>query len=165
MGVIDEAIRANRLYAQNFTGGDLPAPPALGLAVVTCKDARLMVEPMLGLKQGDAHIIRNAGGIVTEDVIRSLVISHYMLFVQEFMVINHTQCGLMTFTDEELRARVQEATGTEAMTPASFHTFVDLETNVRQQVRKIKTHPWIPARIPVRGFIYDVRTGLLSEVN
>ncbi|HYP18569.1 MAG TPA: carbonic anhydrase [Chloroflexia bacterium] len=165
MGVIDEAIRANRLYAQNFSGGDLPAPPALGLAVVTCKDARLMVEPMLGLKQGDAHIIRNAGGIVTEDVIRSLVISHYMLFVQEFMVINHTQCGLMTFTDEELRARVQEATGTESATPASFHTFVDLEANVRQQVRKIKTHPWIPAGIPVRGFIYDVRTGLLSEVS
>jgi len=165
LSVIDEAIRANRLYARNFSGGDLPAPPALGLAVVTCKDARLMIEPMLGLKQGDAHIIRNAGGIVTEDVIRSLVISHYMLFTQEFMLINHTQCGLMTFTGEELRARVQEATGTTATTPTSFHTFVDLEANVRHQVRMIRSHPWIPVRIPVRGFIYDVRTGLLSEVS
>jgi carbonic anhydrase len=164
LGVIDEAIRANKLYAQNFSGGHLPAPPALGLAIVTCKDARLMVEPMLGLKQGDAHIIRNAGGIVTEDVIRSLLISHYMLFVQEFMVINHTQCGLMTFTDEELRTRVREATGTAAETPASFHTFVDLEANVRQQVRKVRSHPWIPPKIPVRGFIYDVSTGLISEV-
>jgi carbonic anhydrase len=165
LSVIDEAIKANRLYARDFRGGDLPAPPALGLAVVTCKDARLMVEPMLGLNQGDAHIIRNAGGIVTEDVIRSLVVSHYMLSTQEFMIINHTQCGLMTFTDEELRARVQEATGTASVTPASFHTFGDLEVNVRHQVQKVKSHPWIPDRIPVRGFIYDVRTGLLTEVS
>jgi carbonic anhydrase len=124
-----------------------------------------MVEPMLGLKKGDAHIIRNAGGIVTEDVIRSLVISHYMLSAQEFMVINHTQCGLMTFTDEDLRARVEEATGTASVTPSSFHTFSDLEDNVRHQVQKVKSHPWIPDRIPVRGFIYDVRTGLLAEVD
>lgn len=164
MSVIDEAIKANRLYAQDFRGGDLPAPPALGLAVVTCKDARLMVEPMLGLNQGDAHIIRNAGGIVTEDVIRSLVISHYMLSAQEFMIINHTQCGLMTFTDEELRARVQEATGTASVTPSSFHTFSDIEANVHHQVQKVKSHPWIPATIPVRGFVYDVHTGLLTEV-
>ena len=165
MSIIDEAIRANRLYAQDFHAGDLPAPPALGLAVVTCKDARLTVEPMLGLKQGDAHIIRNAGGIVTEDVIRSLVISHYMLAAQEFMIINHTQCGLMTFTDDELRAKVQQATGTASVSPAAFHTFTDLEANVLDQVQKVKSHPWIPGRIPVRGFIYDVRTGLLSEVS
>ncbi|HEX8599132.1 MAG TPA: carbonic anhydrase [Chloroflexia bacterium] len=164
MSIVDDAVRANRLYAQNFRGGDLPAPPALGLTVVTCKDARLMLEPMLGLKQGDAHIIRNAGGIVTEDVIRSLVISHYMLSAREFMIINHTQCGLMTFTDEELRAKAQQATGVASSTPSTFHTFIDLEANVRQQVRKVQLHPWIPDTIPVRGFIYDVRTGLLSEV-
>jgi carbonic anhydrase len=165
LSAIDEAIRANKLYAQEFRGGDLPAPPALGLAVVTCKDARLMVEPMLGLKQGDAHIIRNAGGIVTEDVIRSLVISHYVLSAQEFMIINHTQCGLLTFTDEELRTRLEDATGTASVTPAGFHTFRDLEANVRHQVQKVRSHPWIPGRIPVRGFIYDIRTGLLSEVS
>ena len=165
MSVIDEALRANKLFARDFGGTDLPAPPAKQLAVVTCKDARLVMEPMLGLKRGDAHIIRNAGGIVTEDVIRSLLISHYMLGAQEVMIINHTQCGLLTFTDDELRAKVQQATGTASVTPASFHTFVDLETNVRQQVQKVRSHPWIPAQIPVRGFIYDLTTGLLSEVS
>ena len=125
-------------------------------------DARLPVERLLGLKPGDAHIIRNAGGIVTDDAIRSLLISHYLLGTQEFLIINHTDCGMMTFTDEELSARLQRLTGKKIAIP--FHAFRDLEDNVRRQVQKVKAHPWMPEDVPVRGFVYDVRTGLLQEV-
>ena len=102
MSVIDNVLKANELYAETYTNNNLPSPPALKLAVITCKDARLRVEEMLGLKEGDAHIIRNAGGVVTPDVIRSLLVSHYMLGAQEVMIINHTGCGMMSFTDEQL---------------------------------------------------------------
>ena len=164
MSIIDRVVRANETYARSFSGGHLSAPPTSGLAVVTCKDARLEVEAMLGLRQGEAHVIRNAGGVATEDVIRSLLISHYMLSTREFMVINHTDCGLLTFTDDHLREKLQTLTGVTSETPARFHTFTDLEENVRAQVQKIKTHPWIPGDVAVRGFIYDVRTGRLAEV-
>jgi len=123
------------------------------------------VEEMLGLKTGDAHIIRNAGGIVTEDALRSLIISYYLLGTQEFMIINHTDCGMLTFKDEELRAKLQKQTGTRAVTPVHFHTFSDLEKNVRQQIQTVQLHPWIPEHIPVRGFVYDVKTGRLNEVS
>ena len=127
-------------------------------------DARLTVEQALGLKTGDAHIIRNAGGIVTEDALRSLIISHYLLGTQEFMVINHTDCGMLTFKDEDLKKQLQEKTQTTAAIPEAFHAFSDLEKNVKEQVEKIKSHPWMPKDVTVRGFVYDVREGKLHEV-
>lgn len=164
MGVTNEVLKANESYAKNFTLGSLAMPPARKLAVVACMDARLTVEPMLGLKTGDAHIIRNAGGIVTEDAVRSLLISHHLLGTQEFIIINHTDCGMLTFKDEELRAKLQQLSGTATVAPVHFHAFGNLEENVRQQVQRVKSHPWVPKNIPVRGFIYDVRTGKLTEV-
>jgi carbonic anhydrase len=164
LSIIDDVLKANERYAKDFTKNDLPATPALKLAIVTCKDARLMVEAMLGLKQGDAHIIRNAGGVVTPDVIRSLLVSHYMLGAQQVMIINHTGCGMMSFNDEQLFAKVRQATGTAAAGPEAIHTFTDLEENVRKQVEKVKSHPWIPEEVVVRGFVCDLETGRLSEV-
>jgi carbonic anhydrase len=155
-------LRVNRLYAGRFGREDLRPQPARRLAVVTCMDARLPVEQLLGLKLGDAHIIRNAGGIVTEDAIRSLLVSHYLLGTQEFLIINHTDCGMMTFTDAELSDRLQHLTGKKTAIP--FHAFRDLHDNVRRQVENVKAHPWMPADVPVRGFIYDLRTGRLQEV-
>ena len=165
MAVIEEVIKANENYAQNFTIGDLPMPPGRKLAVVACMDARVTVEEVLGLKTGDAHIIRNAGGIVTEDTVRSLIISHHLLGTQEFLLIHHTDCGMLTFKDEELRAKLQQQTGTATVAPVHFHAFSDLEEDVRQQIQKLKSHPWIPEHIPVRGFIFDVKTGRLHEVS
>src|SRR3954468_19027118 len=164
MSVTDDAIKANRAYAQNFTQGDLPLPPARKLAVVACMDARLIPDQILGLKTGDAHVIRNAGGVITEDALRSLIISHHLLGTQEFIIINHTDCGMLTFKDEELLDRLEEQTGASAASPVHFHAFGDLEANVRRQIQRVKSHPWIPDSIPVRGFIYDVKTGLLQEV-
>jgi carbonic anhydrase len=164
MSVIDKALKANDGYARDFALGDLSMPPKRHLAVVACMDARLTVEQMLGLDTGDAHIIRNAGGLATEDALRSLIISHHLLGTQEFMVVNHTDCGMLTFQDPELRQRLEQQTGRTAAVPEHFHTFNDLETNVRKQLRTIREHPWIPETIPVRGFVYDVRTGRLTEV-
>ena len=165
MSTTDETIQANKAYAQSFTLGHLPMPPARKLAIVACMDARLTVEQALGLKTGEAHIIRNAGGIVTEDALRSLLISHYLLGTQEFMIINHTDCGMLTFQDEDLKARLQQETGKTADSPKVFHAFSDLEQNVREQISRAKSHPWMPADVPVRGFIYDVRSGTLNEVS
>ncbi len=165
MSVIDEVLGANVGYARKFGLEDLASPPALKLAVIACMDARLTIEEILGLKTGDAHIVRNAGGLVTEDALRSILISHYLLGTQEFMIINHTGCGMLTFKDEELRARLHEETGTAAVSPAHFHTFDDLEANVREQIEKLRSHPWMPKEVPVRGFIYDVKTGELREVS
>ena len=164
MSVTDEAVAANQKYAADFKLGQLSMPPARKLAVVACMDARLTVESVLGLKTGDAHIIRNAGGIVTEDAVRSLLISHYLLGTQEFIIINHTDCGMLTFKDEDLRSKLLSATGTAAVVPTAFHTFNDLEQNVREQIQKVRAHPWIPKNIGVRGFVYDVKTGRLNEV-
>ena len=126
-------------------------------------DARLSVEQLLGLKTGDAHIIRNAGGIATEDALRSLIISHHLLGTQEFIVINHTDCGMLTFTDDQLVDKLEQKTGVSTVTPAHFHSFKNLEQNVRRQVARIKNHPYVHD-IPVRGFVYDVKSGKLSEV-
>ena len=164
MSIIDGVLEANHSEAQHFDIGHLPKPPALKLAVVACMDARLTVEQLLGLKTGDAHIIRNAGAVVTEDVVRSLLISHYMLGTQEFMIIGHTDCGMLTFRDEDLRRKLRELNGTSALAPAYFHAFTNLEESIREQVQRVKSHPWIPEGLPVRGFIYDVTTGKLSEV-
>jgi carbonic anhydrase len=164
MSVIDEALTANDYYAGHFKLGHLPMPPSRKLAVLACMDARLTVEQILGLNTGDAHVVRNAGGILTEDALRSLIISHYLLGTQEFLFLHHTDCGMLTFKDDELAARLRETTGTAAIEPSRFYAFSDLAEDVRQQVEKARAHPWVPKAVAVRGFIYDVRTGKLSEV-
>jgi len=164
MSIIDTVLEANKGYAQEFALDLLPGRPVRKLAVVACMDCRLTVEQILGLQPGDAHIIRNAGGMVTEDVLRSLLISHYMLGVEEIMIINHTQCGMMTFQDEELRRKLQALTGTATITPSGFWAFRSLEEHVREQIQKLTSHPWIPDALPIRGFVYDVKTGKLTEV-
>ena len=165
MGAIDEVLAANQAYAAGFRAGGLPMPPGRKLAVVACMDARLDVAQVLGLKPGDAHVIRNAGGIVTEDALRSLIISHHLLGTEEFLIINHTDCGMLTFRDGELRERLVKETGASPAVPAAFYAFPDLDENVRAQIRNIRSHPWIPQGIPVRGFVYDVHTGKLREVS
>ena len=164
MSVIDEVLSANEQFAKSFKYGGLAMPPKRRLAVLACMDARLAVNQALGLQPGDAHVIRNAGGIVTEDAVRSLVISHYLLGTQEFMIVNHTDCGMLTFKDEDLRGRLERETGIQAITPSAFHAFSDVEENVRKQLARLRAHPWIPRSIGVRGFIYNVATGRLGEV-
>src|SRR5262245_43376511 len=164
MSAIDDVLKANRKFANNFDLAELPMPPARKLAIVACMDARMFLSKVLGLKAGDAHLIRNAGGIVTDDVLRTLILSHHLQGTQEFMIINHTGCGMLTFKDEDLRARLQRETGKAAEAPAHFYAFADLETNVREQIQKVKSHPWIPDHVSVRGFVYDVKTGKLNEV-
>src|SRR5438067_8945430 len=134
MSTIDEVLLANEKYAQKHTARHLSPRPTRRLAVVTCMDTRL-TKTTLGLDDGDAHVIRNAGGIVTEDALRSLLISHYLLGTQEFMIINHTDCGMLTFKDEDLHSILLERTGTAAVGPSHFHTFGDLQDNVRQQIQ------------------------------
>src|ERR1700719_4644067 len=164
MSLTDEVVAANRQYAADFKLGNLAMPPARKLAIVACMDARLTVEPMLGLKTGEAHIIRNAGGIVTEDAIRSLIISHYLLGTQEFMIINHTECGMLTFKDADLLERLESELGVSVLSPSHFHTFANLEANVRRQIQRVRSHHWIPKEIPVRGFVYDVKSSKLNEI-
>ena len=163
MSVIDEILAANEIYARTHELRPLTPRPQRKLAILTCMDTRLSIRTM-GLKTGDAHIIRNAGGIVTDDSLRSLVISHHLLGTEEFMVINHTDCGLMHATEEELRTRIQNRTGTAAVAPAFFYAFKNIDENVRHQLQKLRTHPWIPEEISIRGFVYDVVTGLLREI-
>ena len=162
MSVIDEVLRANSGYARAFTLGHLPMPPARKLAVVACMDARLTVEQVLGLKTGDAHIIRNAGGIVTEDALRSLLISHYLLGTEEWVIINHTDCGMLTFKDDDVKHSIASEVGIKP--GFALEAFSDLEQDVRQSMARIQASPFIPNKASVRGFIYDVRSGHLNEV-
>jgi carbonic anhydrase len=164
VSAIDDALKASENHGRGFQSAHLAAPPARKIAIVACMDARLTLEPMLGLKTGDAHIIRNAGGIVTEDVVRSLIISQQLLGTKEVMIINHTDCGMLTFNDEALRAQLVKSTGKLAVAPARFYAFSNLEQNVREQIHKLKSHPWIPRQIAVRGFVYEVRSGRLKEI-
>ncbi|HTZ33982.1 MAG TPA: carbonic anhydrase [Methylomirabilota bacterium] len=163
MSVIDEVLIANELYARTHELRRLTPRPERKLAILTCMDTRLSIRT-LGLKTGDAHIIRNAGGIVTDDSLRSLLISHHLLGTEEFMVINHTDCGLMHATEQDLRTRIQNRAGTAAIAPAFFYAFQNIDENVRHQLQKLHTHPWIPKSIAIRGFVYDVSTGLLREI-
>src|SRR5487761_30541 len=163
MSVIDEIIAANEIYSRTHELRKLTPRPERKLAVVTCMDTRLSIRT-LGLKTGDAHILRNAGGIVTDDTLRSLVVSHYLLGTEQIMVINHTDCGLMHTSEHDLRARVENRTGTAVVAPAFFYTFTNVEENVRKQLQKLRTHPWIPNTVEVRGFVYDVTSGLLREI-
>jgi carbonic anhydrase len=163
MSVIDEVLAANEIYSRTHELRRLSPRPERKLAVLTCMDTRLSIRT-LGLKTGDAHIIRNAGGIVTDDALRSLVVSHYLLGTEEIMVINHTDCGLMRTTEHDLRTRIQNHSGTAAVSPAFFYAFQNLEENVRHQLQKLHTHPWIPKTVAVRGFVYDVTSGRLREI-
>lgn len=164
MDIIDDVLSASESYSRGFSYGGLRARPARGLVVLACMDARIPVEEMLGLRLGDAHVLRNAGGIVTEDVLRSIVISQQLLGTRAVIIINHTDCGLLTFKDADLRARLRRQTGAAAVAPSVFHAFSSLVENVQEQVQRVKSHPWIQSETPVRGFVYDVRTGRLDEV-
>jgi len=161
MSATDELLANNQRYADGFTG-PLPLPPAKGVAVVACMDARLNVYAMLGLEEGQAHVIRNAGGVVTDDEIRSLAISQRLLGTREIILIHHTDCGMLTFTDDDFKAAIQADTGIK---PAwSAEAFSDLDTDVRQSIARIKASPFIPQKDSVRGFVFDVATGKLNEV-
>ena len=164
MPEIDNALKANEEFARHFTLRDLSRRPARRMAVLACMDARLNVEQALGLAPGEAHIIRNAGAIVTEDALRSLVLSHHELGAREIMIVGHTECGVLGLDDSELRTRLQVQFG-PAEQPANFHGFLDLENNIREQMRKVKSHPWMRGRVLVRGFAYDVKTGALREIS
>ena len=162
MSVTDELLQNNAAYAESFDKGDLPLPPAKGVAVVACMDARLNIYGMLGLQEGDAHVIRNAGGVITDDEIRSLAISQRLLGTREVILIHHTDCGMLTFTDDELKAQIQEEAGIKPHFP--MESFSDLEEDVRQSIRRIQASPFVPHKDSVRGFIYEVETGRLREV-
>lgn len=164
MSVADELLQANQEFVRTFNLGTLSVKPRRHVAVLACMDSRILFERCLGLRPGDAHMIRNAGGIATDDAIRSLIVSHHLLETQEFIIINHTDCGLLHVKEGELKSRLTEKMGTAAGAPSSFHAFENLEENVREQLRRVRSHPWIPKQIPVRGFVYDVKTGKLSEV-
>ena len=162
MTVTDELLKNNAEFARNFSKGDLPMPPGKGLAVVACMDARLNVYALLGLEEGQAHVIRNAGGVVSDDVLRSLVISQRLLGTREVILIHHTDCGMLTFTDDQVKADIEAATGLRPH--FALEAFSDLERDIRQSIARIKHSPFIPHKDSVRGFIYDVRSGALQEV-
>ena len=162
MSTTDDLLRNNEEYAASFDKGDLPMPPGKRIAIVTCMDARLSPYVMLGLSEGDAHVIRNAGGVITDDEIRSLVISQRLLGTQEVMLIQHTDCGMLTFTDDEVKAQIQEDVGVKPH--FALESFSDLDENVRQSIARIQASPFIPNKDSVRGFVYEVETGRLREV-
>ena len=161
MSVIDELVKNNREYAAGFDKADLPAPPRTGVAIVACMDARFH-DRALGLEEGAAHVIRNAGGVITDDEIRSLSISQHELGTREIMLIHHTGCGLMSFTDDEFKDKLEGATGERP--EWSSEAFEDLETSVRDSIARINASPFIPHKDAVRGFVYEVETGRLREV-
>ena len=163
MAIRDEILAANETYAGRFAKGGLAMPPARRFAVVTCMDARLDPAKFLGLDEGDAHVIRNAGGIVTDDALRSLVISHWLLGTQEAYVIGHSGCGMLTFTNEQLRRRLADEAGADAG-EIDFQPFPDVEQRVRESVRRIRETDLLPDSFEATGFVYDVRAGRLSEV-
>ena len=162
MSVTDQYLKNNEAYAAQFSG-PLPLPPASHVAVVACMDARLNVYGILGLKEGEAHVIRNAGGVVTDDEIRSLAISQRLLGTTEVILIHHTDCGMLTFTDDGFKRSIQDETGIKPEWAAE--AFTDLDEDVRQSVARIKASPFIPHKDAVRGFVFDVATGKLNEVS
>jgi carbonic anhydrase len=161
MTATDELLANNVRYAEAFTG-PLPLPPSRHVAVVACMDARLNLYAILGLKDGEAHVIRNAGGVVTDDEIRSLTISQRLLGTQEIILIHHSDCGMLTFTDDGFKASIQQDTGIKPEWAAE--AFSDLDEDVRQSINRIKASPFIPHKESVRGFVFDVATGKLNEV-
>ncbi len=162
MSVTDELLDNNVRYAESF-GGQLPLPPGKGVAVVACMDARLDVYRILGLQEGEAHVIRNAGGVITDDEIRSLAISQRLLGTSEIILIHHTDCGMLTFTDDDFKRSIQDETGIKPTWAAE--AFGDLDTDVRQSIARIKASPFVPKTDQIRGFVFDVATGKLNEVS
>lgn len=163
MSIVDDLLANNASYAVGFSKGSLPMPPAKQVAVVACMDARLETGALLGLLEGDAHVIRNAGGVVTDDVIRSLVISQRLLGTREIMLIHHTDCGMLTFEDDELKAQIERDTGIRPT--FAMDAFSDVEADVLQSIARVRASPFIPHKDVVRGFIYEVETGRLREVS
>lgn len=162
MTVTDELLANSERYSADFDKGELPMPPGLHLAVVACMDARLNVWGVLGLSEGQAHVIRNAGGVVSEDAIRSLTISQRLLGTSEIILIHHTDCGMVTFSDDAVKAQIQADTG---IRPSfALEAFPDAEEDVRQSIARIKASPFVPHTDAIRGFVYDVKTGKLNEV-
>jgi carbonic anhydrase len=162
MSVLDELLRNNERYAAEFDAAGLPAAPARKLAVVACMDARMDVERILGLSEGDAHIIRNAGGVITDDEIRSLAISQRLLGTEEIALIHHTGCGMLGLSDDEFKRQVEDDTGVQP--EWAVHGFEDLDSDVRDSIARIKASPFIPNKDNVRGFVYEVESGRLREV-
>ena len=162
MSVTDELLANNKVYVDSFDKGDLPMPPGRKIAVLACMDARLNPYALLGLQEGDAHIIRNAGGVVTDDEIRSLAISQRLLGTEEIILIHHTDCGMLTFTDDEFKRSVQDDVGIKPEWAAE--AFPDLDEDVRQSIARIQASPFIPHKDSVRGFVYEVESGRLREV-
>ena len=162
--ILAEVQAANERYAAGFTRGDLPMPPGRKFAVLACMDARLDPARVLGLEEGDAHVIRNAGGRASPDALRSLIISYKLLGTREFLIVHHTDCGMLTFTNEQIREMLANDTGADASS-IDFLPFGDLEASVREDVETVRSSPLIPNDIPVSGFIYDVRTGRLNAVS
>jgi carbonic anhydrase len=162
MNVTDELLANAEAYAARFDKGDLPLPPGKKIAIVACMDARLNPYGLLGLREGDAHVIRNAGGVITNDEVRSLTISQRLLGTEEIILIHHTDCGMLTFTDDDFRHSVQEDTGIKPEWAAE--SFSDIDDDVRQSIARIKASPFIPRKDAIRGFVYEVETGRLREV-
>jgi carbonic anhydrase len=162
VSVTDELLANNEAYVAAFDKGDLPLAPARKVAIVACMDARLNVYGALGLREGDAHIIRNAGGVITDDQIRSLAISQRLLGTEEIILIHHTDCGMLTFTDDAFKQSIQEDTGIKPAWAAE--AFADLDRDVRQSIARINASPFIPRKDSVRGFVYEVESGRLREV-
>ena len=163
MTATDDALKNNAQYAASFDKADLPLPPALNMAVVACMDARLDTHKLLGIQEGDAHVIRNAGGVVTDDVLRSLVISQRLLGTREVVLIHHTDCGMLTFRDDDVKDAILADTG---LRPSfAMEAFGNLEGDVRQSIARIKASPFVPVKDQIRGFVYDCATGRLNEVS
>ncbi len=163
MSTTDELLLNNESYASDFDKGNLSLPPAKKVAVVACMDARLLPSRLLGLEEGDAHVIRNAGGVITDDEIRSLAISQHLLGTEEIILIHHTDCGMLTFTDDQFAEQLEESAGQRPSWSAE--TFEDLDENVRDSIAKITESPFIPKKESIRGFVYEVETGRLREVS
>jgi len=162
MSATDELVKNAERHAEGFDKGDLPIPPAKKVAVVACMDARVNPYPILGLELGDAHVIRNAGGVITDDEIRSLAISQRLLGTEEVILIHHTDCGMLTFKDDDFKRQIQADTGIKPHWSAE--AFDDLEEDVRQSIQRVKSSPFIPNKDSIRGFVYDVKSGELNEV-
>lgn len=164
MSTIDKVLRRNAEFALNYDPEMISPRPRMNLAVIACMDTRITLAA-LGLKPQDAHFIRNAGGIVTDDALRSLIVSHYFLGTNEVMVINHTDCGLMKQNEHEMQKTIEREAGVAASAPIKFHAFSDVEKNVREQLAKLRSHNWVRDELSIRGFVFDVKTGRLTEVS
>jgi carbonic anhydrase len=162
MSVTDELLRNNETYAKSFTKGDLALPPAKGVAVLACMDARIDVHKILGLEEGEAHVIRNAGGVATDDAIRSLTISQRLLGTKEIILIHHTDCGMLTFKDDDVKKKIESEVGIKPS--FALEAFDNLEADVKQSIARIEASPFIPNKSSVRGFVYDPKNGRLNEV-